>query len=266
MEPIENGVRTLDVRLMEYSQNAIPLIYSIAKQCNSTDAAADIYLDAKLKYNGELYQPTNPEISNVIKQRNLIQKVIASGHTSVVEHINFTFGIAGFSRISSQQVTRHRIGMAVTQQSQRETSGENFTFIIPPHILFHDDTRQLFFEKMSSDRDYYIRMHDMLVAHGYMKQSCQEDARFFLPNATETKFVLTFNARALLHFIELRNCHKAQWEVRALGNSFLKQVNEVVPTIFESAGPPCERFGFCMEHKSCGRYPSITTLLEKINN
>lgn len=267
MDISKNAVE-LRVELMEHSRNIVPLLYAICKQCNSPMDAADIFIREKAGYESELHdlekfdiQPPKDGFTN--KQVKLIRSVIASGHTSTVEHVCFTFGISGFSRISSQQVTRHRIGMAVTQQSQRETSGDNFHFVIPPNILLHEDTRTFFFKKMQFDMDAYEQMRLMLEAHGYKKQSCQEDARSLLPNACETKFVLTFNARALLHFIELRNCRKAQLEVRNLSNQILKLVTPIVPVIFDSAGAPCERHGFCTEDRSCGRYPSLNSLLSK---
>ena len=43
-----------------------------------------------------------------------------------------------------------------------------------------------------------------------------EDARFVLPNATETKILVTMNARELHHFFALRLCRRAQWEIRQL--------------------------------------------------
>jgi thymidylate synthase, flavin-dependent len=263
---MEDKSQELNVQLMEHTHNAATLIYSICKQCNSPDGAADIFFN-ELRKDAchEIFMKNEiglaPNQKSPAETRNdLIRKVIASGHSSVVEHVSFTFGITGFSRISSQQVTRHRIGMAVTQQSQRETNAENFTYVVPPHILEHEDTRTMFFEEMRHDQERYSKMLHLLEGHGYKKQSCQEDARFLLSNACETKFVLTFNARALLHFIELRNCRKAQWEVRALSNKLLSLVNPILPAVFDTAGAPCERFGFCTEDRSCGRYPSLKDL------
>ena len=79
-----------------------------------------------------------------------------------------------------------------------------------------------------------------------------EDARYVLPNACETKMVVTMNARSLLHFFELRCCNRAQAEIRELADEMLRLVREICPHIFAKAGAPCTH-GPCPEGKmSCG--------------
>ena len=41
-----------------------------------------------------------------------------------------------------------------------------------------------------------------------------ENARYILPNACETKMVVTMNARSLLNFFKKRCCNRAQDEIR----------------------------------------------------
>lgn len=80
----------------------------------------------------------------------------------------------------------------------------------------------------------------------------QEDARFILPNACETKIVMTMNARSLFNFFKLRCCTRAQWEIRFLATEMLLAVLEIAPRIFKHAGPSCVR-GKCSEGAmSCG--------------
>jgi thymidylate synthase (FAD) len=101
----------------------------------------------------------------------------------------------------------------------------------------------------------YAAIQAILNAHGRGAKA-NEDARFVLPNACETKIVVTMNCRSLLHFFELRCCMRAQWEIRALAESMLARCREVLPVVFAGAGalrapgllPEAERF-------SCGRYP-----------
>jgi thymidylate synthase (FAD) len=86
----------------------------------------------------------------------------------------------------------------------------------------------------------------------------QEDARYVLANATETKIVVTMNARSLLHFFEKRCCQRAQWEIRNLANVMLAEVQAVAPRLFAKAGPACVANQYCPEGKmSCGRLAGI---------
>jgi thymidylate synthase (FAD) len=86
-----------------------------------------------------------------------------------------------------------------------------------------------------------------------------EDARYILPNSTETKLIMTANARSLMNFFELRLCTRAQWEIRHLAELMLIEVKKIAPTLFESAGPSCESKGYCTEGEmTCGRIDIIS--------
>jgi len=74
-----------------------------------------------------------------------------------------------------------------------------------------------------------------------------------LPNACETKIIVTMNARELLHFFELRCCFRAQWEIREVAWEMFRLVYKVAPNIFSLGGPSCIN-RTCNEGKmSCGR-------------
>ena len=80
-----------------------------------------------------------------------------------------------------------------------------------------------------------------------------EDARYVLPNACETKMIVTMNARSLYNFFAHRCCERAQWEIRELADAMLMLVKEVAPVLFKNAGPSCV-CGPCPEGKmSCGK-------------
>jgi thymidylate synthase (FAD) len=91
------------------------------------------------------------------------------------------------------------------------------------------------------------------LAEGRGKESVQEDARFVLPNAAETKIVVTMNARELRHFFTVRCCRRAQWEINALAWEMRAMVKSIAPALFDRAGPNC-LYGECGEGKmTCGR-------------
>ena len=86
-----------------------------------------------------------------------------------------------------------------------------------------------------------------------------EDARYLLPNAAETKIVVTMNVRELLHFFSVRCCNRAQWEIRDLAHRMLELARPTAPYVFATAGAPCVE-GSCPEGKmTCGNpYPRVT--------
>lgn len=198
-------------------------------------------------------------------QEAFINKLISIGHTSPFEHISFTFGAEGISRACSHQLVRHRLA-SYSQQSQRYVSAdskkknETFNFIIPPGVK-QAGKEEWYTKKMEEIQSWYDELTEVLKnGHG----NVYEDARFILPNAVETKIVLTMNARSLLNFFTLRCCNRAQWEIRGLAIEMLKLVKKEAPTIFRKAGPGCVN-GKCTEGQmSCGKMEEVRKLFKEI--
>ncbi|CQR71581.1 Thymidylate synthase ThyX [Sporomusa ovata DSM 2662] len=179
----------------------------------------------------------------------LIKKLSNMGHLSTFEHVSFTFAIEGISRVLTHQLVRHRIA-SYSQQSQRYVAEHGFEYIVPPSIAVKPEAKAKYDTLMRQVQEIY----DELLGLGVH----QEDARYVLANATETKIVVTMNARSLLHFFEKRCCQRAQWEIRNLANAMLREVQAVAPRLFTKAGPACVALGSCPEGEmSCGRLAGI---------
>ena len=171
-----------------------------------------------------------------------LNKIMALGHYSVLEHISFTFGMEGISRVTTHQLVRHRIA-SFSQQSQRYVSHKDeFTSIMPDSIAENADARQIFAFMSETVHKAYAQLVEMGIP--------PEDARYILPNATETKIIMTMNARELLHFFAMRCCQRAQWEIREMSIEMLRLVKKVAPVVFREAGPGCVG-GPCPEGEFC---------------
>jgi thymidylate synthase (FAD) len=110
---------------------------------------------------------------------------------------------------------------------------------------------------MEQARDAYDRLVEIGIEQGYSNETVQEDARFVLPNAAETKIVVTMNARELLHFFRVRTCNRAQWEIRIMAEKMLEHVKKAAPTIFAKSGPGCLHAA-CPEGKmTCGKIEEV---------
>ena len=106
---------------------------------------------------------------------------------------------------------------------------------------------------MGHAREAYDHLVELGLAEGRSRESVQEDARFVLPNAAESKIVVTMNARELRHFFAVRCCNRAQWEIRALAWELRGLVKQVAPALFYKTGPGC-LYGKCPEGKmTCGK-------------
>lgn len=214
----------MKVELLEYTPQPDILASVAAHSCHSKGGASEIL--------GEKSEE---------KLKNILRKTVERGHTSVIEHANFTFSVEGISRACSHQLVRHRIA-SYAQQSQRHVRPDEERYVVPPSIRRNPSALEKFQSAMEDAWEAYKELEKEGVS--------REDSRFVLPNATETNIVVTMNARSLLNFFELRTCMHAQWEIRAVANKMLKEVKEVAPTIFEDAGPPCRSKGVCPENDS----------------
>lgn len=237
----------MKVELLEYTPNPERVIAAAAKLCYSSSNVDSIM---------EKMTPEGCE--------RFIRMLTSLGHESPVEHVSFTFAIEGVSRSLLAQLTRHRIA-SFSVQSQRYVGKENFEYIIPPEIESVPEAKELFIKAMENDRETYKRLGAILEQKHMLsgldekaaKKKAQEDARYVLSNACDTKIVMTMNVRSLYNFFSLRCCSRAQWEIREMATQMLKLVKKVSPLLFENAGPSCVR-GACSEGEmSCGKASEI---------
>jgi thymidylate synthase (FAD) len=182
----------------------------------------------------------------------LVRGLIRSGHTSALEHASFTFAIDGISRACSHQLVRHRVA-SYSQQSQRYVRFDaEGGFVVPPNIASSPEARAVFEEAMQNARRSYERLVELGRAEGRKNESVYEDARFVLPNAAETKIVVTMNARELRHFFSLRCCRRAQWEINRLAWTMRSLASAEAPLLFEDTGPGCMTAGCPEGRMTCG--------------
>ncbi len=210
---------------------------------HSPDPERTVALAARLCYSARDVGDLNRDLSDG-EVGSLLGKLRSMGHFSALEHAHFVFGVEGISRACSHQLVRHRIA-SYSQQSQRYVTLREVRAVVPPEVEKRPEIASRFRAKLEDLWEFYAQMVDEGVP--------AEDARYLLPNACETKVVVSMNARELRHFFSLRLCRRAQWEIRALGMAMLRPVLRVAPRLFEGTGPGCVA-GRCPEGAySCGR-------------
>ena len=227
---------------------------------HTPDPEEAVSLGARLCYSKASIEDLKEKIS-AKDQSDFIERLKAMGHESVFEHASFTFGVEGVSRSLLAQLTRHRIA-SFSVQSQRYVSYENgFGYVIPPRIAaLGEDAVRKYHEQMSIMEGWYRDWQRQLGSG----EGANEDARFVLPNACETRILMTMNVRELYHFFSLRMCSRAQWEIREMARQMHRLCLETAPSLFRDAGPACLR-GKCPEgEKSCGKMAEIRAEREEL--
>jgi thymidylate synthase (FAD) len=176
------------------------------------------------------------------QMRQFIEERLKTGHASPLEQVWFEFGISGVSRAFSHQFVRHRVGISFEQQSQRYVTYKEGEF---PYTVPETVKKAGMADRMAELFDNVSALYEEMVAAGVPA----EDARFLLPNATNTNFKITVNFQSLLHICDLRLCTRAQWEFRKVAALMRSEVLKVVPELGRYLQPKCgeHRLGYCDE-------------------
>jgi len=218
----------LKVTLLSHTNDPERTIVAAIRQCYSPLSGKDLW----------------EKVTDDQKAR-LIAQIISSGHTSTIEHASFTFAVEGVSRALTHQLVRHRIA-SYSQKSQRYVKEGGFEYILPPTIAKDEKLKETYLKELENIQKGYQKLLDAGIP--------AEDARMLLPNACETKIVVTMNSRSLFNFFEERLCNRAQWEIRQLAGAMLKECRKVAPNVFKYAGPTCVTEKICWQGKlHCGK-------------
>lgn len=166
--------------------------------------------------------------------------ILASKHFSVTEHASFSFMITGISRSLSHELVRHR-HLQFSQLSQRYVDESEVAFICPPDIMDGSDVFYVWLNAMQCALASYQKLADLLedtfpLVHLESKtdrrKRVRQTARSVLPNATETRMMVTGNVRAWRHFLNLRATKQADTEIRNLASAIYPKLVESAPALF----------------------------------
>jgi thymidylate synthase (FAD) len=167
-----------------------------------------------------------------------IDHIIEVGHLSVLEHGSVSFYITGISRSLTHELIRHR-HFSYSQLSQRYVPEKNASFVEPAVIADDPELHEKFLAAARASVDAYTELlagleekfADVPSATLRRKQARQA-ARAVLPNATETRIVVTGNYRAWRHFVAMRATEHADVEIRSLAIECLRELHKVAGNVF----------------------------------
>lgn len=155
--------------------------------------------------------------------RDYVENLLRVKHGSVLEHAVWSLCLEGISRSLTHELVRHRAGFAYSQLSQRYVDESEVGFVLPPEIRPGSAAYAVWEESCRRALEEYRRLLEAVEAQVEHIQSrtlrrkrARETARAVLPNCAETKIVVTGNARAWRHFMELRGAPGADAEIRRL--------------------------------------------------
>jgi thymidylate synthase (FAD) len=171
--------------------------------------------------------------------REYLENIKKQGHGSVLEHANYSLLLEGVSRSLTHELVRHRAGFAYSQLSQRYVDESEANFVIPPAIVGDDALERAWREQVEAAQAAYVSLvAELMTRYGWVadkvhrRKMAREAARAVLPNATETKIVVTANARAWRTMLELRSSEGAELEIRRAAVMVLRLLQREAPGFF----------------------------------
>lgn len=206
----------------------------------STDADGG---EALVEFAGRAcYQSWSKPNPRTATNASYLRHIIDVGHFSVLEHASVSFYISGISRSCTHELIRHR-HFSYSQLSQRYVPEHDSQVVIPPGMEDDPELVRIFTEAADANRATYTellaRLEEKLIGDQsgdrsavLRRKQARQAARAVLPNATETRIVVTGNYRAWRHFIAMRASEHADVEIRRLAIACLRQLVDVAPAVF----------------------------------
>ena len=171
--------------------------------------------------------------------RDYLDNIKRQGHGSVLEHANYSVLVEGVSRSLTHELVRHRAGMAYSQLSQRYVDESEANFVVPPAIIGDAQLEAAWRAQVEGAQASYVALVDQLMERYswvadkvHRRKMAREAARGVLPNSTETKIVVTGNARAWRTVLELRSSEGAELEIRRWAVAMLRLLVAEAPAFF----------------------------------
>ncbi|WP_226568170.1 FAD-dependent thymidylate synthase [Bacillus stratosphericus] len=207
---------------------------SAIRTCYSANKPSEIVAKEGAKYFGN----SATDGGSGTDADRLFRQIVASKHTSTLEHLTFTFAIEGVSRALLAQLTRHRAGFSFSVQSQRYVkmgSGNKsggFDYVVPEKVTGDKIAVECADYDLTADDVFADAMMHAQESYDLLRKAGvpAEDARAVLPQAAATNLVMTVNLRALLDFYaKRRRGNGAQAEIADLAEALCRAVTEVEP-------------------------------------
>jgi len=179
-------------------------------------------------------------VSSTRGAKEILALIADNDYSSVLEHIYFTFDISEISVALSRELLEHRIA-SHTARSTRYIEEKGFDYYLPEELEREGEAAAIYRDAMTNANDAYTKLRELGVA--------RERARYVLPLALHTHYVVTMNVRSLINYFMLRLCVRAAPEIRELAMRMYEICLEEYPDIFSKIWCRGFTLGVCPENE-----------------
>lgn len=222
---------SLNVELIACTQFTPPA--GVEWETDAQDSEALVEFAGRACY--ETFDKPNPRTAS---NSAYLRHIMEVGHMALLEHATATMYVRGISRSAAHELIRHR-HFSFSQLSQRFVHSDDAEVVLPPLIAQDPELRRLMLRAVDESRFVYQELLDALEEKLtaepnalLRKKQARQAARAILPNATESRIVVTGNFRTWRHFFGMRATEHADVEIRALAVACLKLLQNQAPVLF----------------------------------
>ena len=190
-----------------------------------------------------------------------------SGHFSGSRARYILFQIDECPRFTIDQAVRHEQGVMKNVGSFRYIDKSCFAYEIPEEIKDNALLLDKYHQHMMKTIELYGEIQEYVYTKTDSHERANEQARYVLPMATHSSFVFGLTIEAIIHFMNMRLCVRAEDKIRELAKLMKVATVEILPELETRLVPNCQNYLWCPEGRhSCGAYPTKKELKEIINN
>ena len=204
-------------------------------EITSAPSDARALLDASMAFSGRFE-------GDVLSRDNL-RALLTDARPRELEPLSYTFRVEHISLACLTHFTRHRMVSLLIPPVFEALAGG--AYVLPESVASQPEAKAIFeraFEEACENARAALELG--------MRR---EDVAYFALSGHQVDVLLTMNARELMHFMKLRTCSRAQWEIRGVAVKMLSALREAFPELFDCYGASC-RYGRCPEGRmSCGK-------------
>jgi thymidylate synthase (FAD) len=176
----------------------------------------------------------NPNITKIRESsRDYIDNTLSKGDGSIFEHATCTFAFINVSRVFTHELVRHRVGVAISQESLRYVRPTNLRFWLPPELRDKKTEVKSILERIEKDYHDLEESYEWDRTNFDVKKRVTSALRRIMPDGIATSIVWTANHRTIRHVITMRTSESAEVEIRFVFDKVARMMKERFPLIYQ---------------------------------
>ena len=176
----------------------------------------------------------NPNVTKIRESsRDYIDNTLSKGDGSIFEHATCTFAFLNVSRVMTHELVRHRVGVAISQESLRYVRPTNLRFWLPPELQDKKKEVKLVVEQMEENYRGLEKSYGWDKMNFDAKKKITSALRRLMPDGMATSIIWTANHRTIRHVITMRTAEAAEVEIRFVFDKVARMMKEKFPLIYQ---------------------------------